>query len=123
MISWIFTGLHLVASTLVKQGGFVFVEDPTYFLALDVLNSDLGLHVRTFLAVDSQLEQLIVSEKQNFGCTESTTKDSRYWGMIYVIPNFQNPTGRLMSREDSQRLIDFAKKYKLLVVCDDVYNM
>ena len=91
-------------------------------MALDVLHRDLGLNVRTFLAVDSQLEQLIVSEKQKSGYTESTVND-RYWGMIYVIPNFQNPTGRLMSTEDSHRLINMAKKHELLVVCDDVYNM
>ena len=81
-------GLHLVASTLVQHGGVVFVEDPTYFLALDVLQSDLGLQIKTFLSVDDHLEQLIANESQNFG-----ESHGRYWGMVYVIPNFQNPTG------------------------------
>ena len=81
-------GLHLAASTLVQHGGVVFVEDPTYFLALDVLQSDLGLQIKTFLSVDNHLEQLIANESQNFG-----ESHGRYWGMVYVIPNFQNPTG------------------------------
>merc|ERR1719232_2335460 len=52
-----------------------------------------------------------------------STCDQRYWGMIYVIPNFQNPTGRCMSKKDCERLLNLAKTYKLLIVCDDVYNM
>ena len=66
----------------------VFVEDPTYFLALDVLQSDLGLCVQTFSAVDDKFEKKIVEEKEKM-FVESTC-DQRYWGMIYVIPNFQN---------------------------------
>ena len=38
-------GLHLAVSSLVKRGGLVFVENPTYFIALDILKKDLGLEV------------------------------------------------------------------------------
>ena len=39
-------GLSLIASTLVDmKNGVVFVEDPTYFLALDILHRDLGCKI------------------------------------------------------------------------------
>ena len=38
-------GLHLVTSCLVRQGGVVFVENPTYFIALNILHGDMGLDV------------------------------------------------------------------------------
>ena len=70
----------------------VFVEDPTYFLALDVLQADLGLRVQSFLAIDDQLRQNIAkAEKEQ--TSKSNDATSRFWGMVYVIPNFQNPTG------------------------------
>ena len=72
----------------------VFVEDPTYFLALDVLQADLGLRVQSFLAIDDQLRQNIaVAEKEHSSkSNDSSSSGGRFWGMVYVIPNFQNPT-------------------------------
>ena len=74
----------------------VFVEDPTYFLALDVLQADLGLQVQSFLAIDDQLRQNIAkAEKEQTSKFNDASSNSseRFWGMVYVIPNFQNPTG------------------------------
>ena len=72
----------------------VFVEDPTYFLALDVLQADLGLRVQSFLAIDDQLRQNIdKAEKEQASKSNDASSSERFWGMVYVIPNFQNPTG------------------------------
>ena len=35
-------GLHLVASVLLTSNAPVFVEDPTYFIAIDIVKKDLG---------------------------------------------------------------------------------
>ena len=73
----------------------VFVEDPTYFLALDVLQADLGLRVQSFLAIDDQLRQNIAKaeKEQASKSNDASSSSERFWGMVYVIPNFQNPTG------------------------------
>jgi 2-aminoadipate transaminase len=42
--------------------------------------------------------------------------------VLYVVPNFQNPTGRLMSLEKRHRLLDWAARHDLLVVEDDPYG-
>ena len=38
-------GLHFVATTLLGSNATVFIEDPTYFLAITMLRDDFGMNV------------------------------------------------------------------------------
>jgi len=117
-------GLHLVTSRLVKQGGTVFVEDPTYFIALSLLSGDMGLNVvpvrmkENGIDIEHLEEMVAIEAAKNVG-----DKTDRFWGMIYTIPTFHNPTGVTFTAETGKRLIQIAKKAGLLVFCDDVYNL
>ena len=42
--------------------------------------------------------------------------------MVYVIPNFQNPTGRVMSLEKRKGLYDLACKYDFIILEDNPYG-
>lgn len=42
--------------------------------------------------------------------------------IIYVIPDFQNPTGNLMSLENRYRLLELADKYDFLIFEDNAYG-
>lgn len=119
-------GLQLAASTLLPPGqGIIFVENPTYFIALDILQDDLG-HRPVPVRMESDgidinaLEDAIKLELLNKkGCD---TK-SPYWSMLYTIPTFHNPTGVLLSGLKAEKLIELASKYNILIFCDDVYNL
>ena len=39
-------GLHLVGSVLLPPRATVYVEDPTYFIAINLLRDDLGLNIQ-----------------------------------------------------------------------------
>jgi 2-aminoadipate transaminase len=41
---------------------------------------------------------------------------------LYVVPNFQNPTGLLLAREKRSRLLDAAHRHDILLVEDDPYG-
>jgi 2-aminoadipate transaminase len=41
---------------------------------------------------------------------------------VYVVPNFQNPTGRLMSRSRRHALLEWASRRDVLIVEDDPYG-
>lgn len=117
-------GLHLVTSCLVKQGGTVFVEDPTYFIALSLLSGDMGLNVVPVRmnedGVDLEhLEEMVAKERVN----NLGSKPERFWGMIYTIPTFHNPTGITFSSDVGRKMVQIARKAGLLVFCDDVYNL
>lgn len=47
----------------------------------------------------------------------------KFWAMLYTIPTFHNPTGSVLSPEKSAKVVELARKYDLVVVCDDVYNL
>ena len=39
------SGLFLVASLMIPSQAIVFVKDPTYFIAIDILRDDIGFNV------------------------------------------------------------------------------
>ena len=115
-------GLHLIASTqLNMKEGVVFVENPTYFLALDILANDVGLKVVGMDHELSNVESLIVENKPKK--TDFNTKDEKYWGMMYLIPTYHNPTGGCLDEQKIEYLLKMAEKHNFLIVCDDVYNL
>ncbi len=42
---------------------------------------------------------------------------------LYVIPNFQNPSGATMSLERRRRVLELAEQHELVVVEDDPYGL
>lgn len=46
-----------------------------------------------------------------------------YRHIIYCVPTFSNPSGRIMSLRRREELLRLARKYDALVVSDDVYDM
>lgn len=43
--------------------------------------------------------------------------------VLYLVPTFSNPTGCTMSVQDRIRLLNLARKYDILILCDDVYDL
>lgn len=46
-----------------------------------------------------------------------------YKHIIYGVPTFANPSGRLMSLNRRQELVRVARKHDALIITDDVYDM
>lgn len=42
--------------------------------------------------------------------------------LFYIIPTYQNPTGRVMPKQERQDLIKLAKRHRLVIVEDDPYS-
>jgi len=118
------SGLALTASILVDRKATVFVENPTYFIALNILRGDLGLNVVPIdLAGDGidcdKLEAAVAKYRD-----EALEKESgRFSCMFYTIPTFHNPTGICYSETVGRKVLSIAEKYNMLVICDDVYNL
>lgn len=102
----------LILKKLTAPGDVVYVEDPTYFLALDILR-DRGL---TLVPIPTDDDGMDVAE------LERHLRHSRP-ALVYTIPAFQNPTGTILSESRRRRLVELANEYDFLVVADEVYHL
>lgn len=108
--------LALVGSLYAQPGDVVFVENPTYHLALRILR-DMPIHIRP-IPCD---EQGLIVEELAAQVAACHTQGQRI-AFIYTIPTCQNPTGVSMSVTRRRALKELVESAELLVVEDDVYR-
>jgi 2-aminoadipate transaminase len=90
----------------------VLVEAPTYDRALAIARR----HAAEIRAVSHDSEGL------DPDCLERELREDPAPALLYVLPTFQNPTGRTLSLERRRRLLDLAEEHDLVVVEDDPYR-
>ena len=106
-------GLALLAEALFAgSGGRAIVEAPTYDRAILILRR-FGATVE---AVDLHADGLDVD------AIEAACAAGRVPGLVYTIPNFQNPGGVTLSRAKRERLVALAREHGFLVLEDDPYG-
>ena len=104
-------GLHLICTLFTQPGDTIFVEEPTYFLALRIF-ADHYLRL-TPIRTD---ENGLVIESLEEKLSESHPK------FLYIIPTYQNPTGHTLPPERRKRLVNLSRKHDFLVIADEVYH-
>ena len=110
-------GLDLLAKVLIDKGSRVLVETPTYLGALQAFTPMEPV----FESVPSDedgpnlgaLAQILAAGK------DQSANPPRF---MYLIPNFQNPTGRVMSAEKRHALMNLAVQTGLPLVEDNPYG-
>ena len=109
-------GMHLAAQVFVDREDVVFVGLPTYFGGPGAVRSRSGRVVG--IAVDD--EGLMV-ERMRMEATRLKASGKRIKG-VYVIPNFQNPTGATLNLERRRQLVRLAETHDLIIIEDDPYG-
>ncbi|MES1163467.1 MAG: PLP-dependent aminotransferase family protein, partial [Rhizobacter sp.] len=102
-------GLDLVAKVLLDPGSHVLVETPTYLGALQAFSPMEPEPV----SVASDSGGVVVDDMV------AKAQDARF---IYLLPNFQNPTGRTMTEERRAAVSAAAAKAGLPIVEDNPYG-
>jgi 2-aminoadipate transaminase len=109
-------GLDLVARVLLDPGDVVLVELPTYTGAITAFRN-----VQARLAGVPQEGDGI-----DLGALDSTYERLAGQGarirLLYVVPNFQNPTGLLIGRRKRLALLEWAARRDILILEDDPYR-
>jgi 2-aminoadipate transaminase len=105
-------GFALLAQVLAGGGQRVLVEAPTYDRPLKILGS-VGAEVVPIRCDDEGLDVDALEAELSRGGRPA---------FVYVIPTFQNPTGRTLSVERRRQLVGLASEHDLLVVEDDPYG-
>ncbi|KAI8906738.1 putative aminotransferase [Gorgonomyces haynaldii] len=100
-----------------------YVENPTYFLALRVLQDheiDLNKTVKIPVEEDGLDVDYLEQQLKRQPLLKNGKKFSR---LLYLVPTFSNPTGGSLSLEKRRKLVELAEEYDMLVVCDDIYQL
>jgi len=105
-------GLDLLAKVLIDEGSRVLVETPTYLGAL-----------QAFTPMEPEVVS-IASDAQGVLVDDLRRKchDGSAPRFLYVLPNFQNPTGRTMSEARRAELVTAAVELGLPLVEDNPYG-
>jgi 2-aminoadipate transaminase len=103
--------LGLVAMALLNAGDVVLVEDPTYLAAL-----------QAFQLAD--LRPVAIPTDEHGPDPDALVEVARAHGakVAYLIPTFQNPTGRTMPAERRATIAEAAAEANLWLVEDDPYS-
>jgi len=109
-------GLDLVARVLIDPGDVILVELPTYTGAITAfLNAQA-----TMVGVRQEADGIdLLSLDATY---ERVRREGRRVKFLYLVPNFQNPTGLLIGLDKRQRLLDWAMRRDVLIVEDDPYR-
>ncbi len=94
-------------------GKRVLVERPTYDRPLKILK-ELGADVVGLACDDEGLDPDALERELRAGPAPA---------FLYLIPTFQNPSGRTLSTERRQRIVELAREHDLLVLEDDPYGL
>jgi len=105
-------GLVFLAERLAR-GRRVLVERPTYDRPLKILR-ELGADVVALDCDDDGLDP---------DALERALRDGPPPAFLYLIPTFQNPSGRSLTEERRRRVVELAREHELLVLEDDPYGL
>ena len=103
-------GLDLVAKVLADAGSRVLVETPTYLGAL-----------QAFAPMEPEIVS-VASDEHGVDVDDLQRQHRPGARFLYVLPNFQNPTGRTMTEARRSALVARANQLGLPLVEDNPYG-
>jgi len=103
--------LDLSGKVFLDEGDVVLCESPTYLAAISAFRA----YGCEFVEVPTDNAGMIPDELERILAHTGRVK------LVYVIPDFQNPTGRTWSLERRERLVQAAIKHQVVVIEDNPY--
>lgn len=102
--------LDLLGKIFINPGDRILIESPTYLGALQ--------------AWSAYGAEYVTVQVDEYGMDTDALEDALRSGpkFIYVLPNFQNPSGVTLTMERRARLIELADRYGVPIVEDDPYG-
>jgi 2-aminoadipate transaminase len=103
--------LDFIAKSFLDPNDTVIVEEPSYLGAL-----------QTFASYEADFLTVQLNEN-GIDCESLEQKLIQYNPkLIYIIPNFQNPSGVSYSEENRIRFSEIVKRFNVIVIEDDPYG-
>ena len=103
---------ELSCKVLLNEGDTLLCESPCFIGSLNAFRS----YNVNLVGVDMDDDGINIEKLENALKTEKNVK------ILYLIPNFQNPTGRTMSLEKRKAVYELACRYDFIILEDDPYG-
>lgn len=105
-------GLDLAGKVFLEPGDLVLCENPTYLAALTAFRA----YECRFLPIDTDDEGMVLEDLEQKLAAHPEAK------LMYVIPTFQNPTGKTWSLARRKGVLALAHQYGLPILEDNPYG-
>ena len=105
-------GLDYCGMLFLNPGDAVVMESPSYLGAINAFN----LYQPNFLEVPTDENGMIMEE------LDKTLTENKNVKLIYVIPDFQNPSGRTWPLERRKQFMEIVNKHDVYVIEDNPYG-
>jgi 2-aminoadipate transaminase len=106
-------GLDLIAKVLIDPGDHIVLENPSYLGAIQ--------------AFDAYQARYLTAETDEDGMVPESLDDVLAHAQplpkfVYLVPNFQNPTGRTLAADRREKIVRICEHYGVPIVEDDPYG-
>ena len=110
-------GIDVCTRVLVNPGDVILTSSPSYLGALQSFRS-YRADIRG-VAHDPDLNAFKAAYE---AVLEQVAAEGKEVKFLYMIPDFQNPSGESLTIEERQMLVELAQKYDFLIVEDSPYR-
>jgi 2-aminoadipate transaminase len=108
--------LDIVGRTFIDPSDPILVELPSYIGALQVFNSYgaklMGIKADDHGMLIDDLEAKLAKLRQ----------EEEHYKFVYIVPDFQNPSGVTLTQERRQELIELSERYNIVLIEDSPYR-
>lgn len=105
-------GLDFCGKLFLNPGDVVIMESPSYLGAINAFNA----YQPNYVEIPTDENGMIMEELEKALATTENVK------LIYVIPDFQNPSGRTWPLERRKKFMEIVNKYEVNVIEDNPYG-
>ncbi len=110
-------GIDVCTRILVNPGEVILTSSPSYLGALQSFRS-YRADVRGVYH-DGDLERFRIAYEETIAGVEAEGKAIKF---LYMIPDFQNPSGESLTLDERKMLVELARKHDFLIVEDSPYR-
>jgi 2-aminoadipate transaminase len=103
--------LDLICAFFTRPGDTIFVEEPSYFLALRIFED----HDLRIVPIQTDQNGLVIEDLEE----KLAQVQPKF---LYIVPTFQNPGGFTLPHGRRDRLVQLSQERGFLIVADEVYH-
>jgi 2-aminoadipate transaminase len=106
-------GLDLIAKIFLDPGDHVVLEQPSYLGAIQAFDA----YQARYLTVETDDDGILPASLERI--VEHADPFPKF---LYLVPNFQNPTGRTLPAQRREAIVRICERFDLPIVEDDPYG-